>query len=127
MDLPEFVLARVAEREKIAKAAQARVRRWAKNTRPPWVRARENAEYIGRHAALERFEGRETPEQVLAWCAAVRAIVAEHWVSPGQTNACGTCLRDDCLDNIQQDFPCRTLRAVAGIWAGHPGFDPSWR
>ena len=71
MTIDEFLLARDDEREQVAKAAAARVRRWEKATRPPWVRAREFAAEE-RYAALEAFEGRETPDEVLADLSAKR-------------------------------------------------------
>jgi hypothetical protein len=66
------------------------------------------------------------PARVLAECAVKRAIVAEHWVSPGRANACGTCLRDDVLDDVLQDFPCCTLRLLALPYADRPGYLPEW-
>lgn len=135
-DLATWLLARIAEREKVAHAAAARVRRWPKTTRPPWVQARAFAQ-TERFAALEAFEGRETPDEVLAWCAALRQIVELH---TGNHECVAWCEQtaEDIADGdpprtrttyvhpdfINADDP--TLRLLALPFADRPGYDPSW-
>jgi capsule polysaccharide export protein KpsC/LpsZ len=112
----EFVLARVAEREEVARKAAARVRGWRKDIPPPWISARQRAERLPRSAAtLPRFEGRETPEQVLAWCTAVRRIVAEYRAAE----------EGDSMEF--EDGLLRAVRLLAEIDAGHPEFQPAWK
>jgi hypothetical protein len=107
----EFVLARVAEREEVARKAAARVRGWRKDIPPPWISARQRAERLPRSAAtLPRFEGRETPEQVLAWCAAIRRIVELYRTSAEGYAGLGM-----------------AVQLLAEVDAGHPDFDPAWK
>lgn len=64
------------------------------------------------------------PAHVLAWVAAIRAVVEIH-----RPNICpnpehphdATC--DECLD----EWPCPTSRAIAGIFQDQPGYDEEWR
>lgn len=85
---------------------------------------------------------RHDPAHVLAWCAALRAVVELHRheaKGPGPVLYDGSrdlnegvfgCVICSCVD----DDPgwhltggwCDTVRQLAAIWADHPDFDPSW-
>lgn len=54
--------------------------------------------------------------RVLAQCKAYRAIVAFH----------GSEILGICQEYDGDQYPCRTLRALASIYADRDGFDPRW-
>jgi hypothetical protein len=137
VDLPEFVLARVAE-------AEADARLSAEVNPPPWhvhlsqmggdtglvmggetpanryrdgaLWDNEGADSLSMEPATATHIARHDPARVLAWCAAMRAIVERlgwpyDWPISGAMN------------ELEEDV----LRLLAQIWADHPDFDPSWR
>jgi hypothetical protein len=127
--LPEFLLARLAEVEADARdAAAARGPEWHVEDQPdrPWghgpgdpvilASGKPIVKVTDYGTGVEWHIARHDPARVLAWCAALRAVVAEH----GGAHRCPNHLMHD-------EGPCRTLRALAQIWADHPGFDPAWR
>lgn len=71
------------------------------------------------------------PTHVLAWVAAIRAVAKMH----GSVNArwprkvCGVCDEYDAWaeDRMPADWPCPTLRAIAGIWASEDGWQEGWK
>lgn len=68
---------------------------------------------------------RHDPAHVLAWCAAVRAVVDQYQASV-------TLLDDPNPDTVLAMRFARaalevTLRHLAVIWADHPDFNPAWR
>lgn len=140
MDLTDFLLARIAEDEKTARAAEGHrtfdgtgivVGRRESVTLPSTVAA-----HIARH----------DPARVLADCAAKRAIVELHrpeervtgyrgneHIREWQCPSCGGAGPDEdaggnlFLDIWHDRAPCDTLLALAQPFAGHPDFDPAWR
>lgn len=76
------------------------------------------------------------PQRVLAWCAAMRAIVELHEPIDGNVtaegdpiSACNICVNHGWLVGFGDftPYPCPTLLALAQLFVDHPGFDPSWR
>jgi len=76
------------------------------------------------------------PAHVLAVCAAHRAIVELHANDDGNCSTCGdengwTGDGDggEFFDNDRSavDFPCDTIKALAGIYADRPGYREEWR
>jgi len=110
--LTEFLLARISEREMLARDMQ-------------------HMAAIG-HPLLELRGGgtliRELvdPARVLAECEAKRRIVERHggtnWgAAPGDPYPM---MCDECQDAL---WPCPTLRPLALPYADHPDYDESWR
>ncbi|MFF3911985.1 DUF6221 family protein [Streptomyces sp. NPDC001852] len=63
---------------------------------------------------------RHDPAQVLRELQAKRALLEEHRMRDDGT--CRTCREAACPRS-----PCTTLRLLAVPYAGHPGYDDSWR
>lgn len=118
-DVREVILARLAEVEAVARAA----------TPGPWAvyRTAESVNVGADHGdyanVVKRFDpdaeepnlhhiALNDPAAVLAWVAGIRAVVdlhgPPHDMSLLPDDYCGTCGRRQ---------PCRTLRAIAAIWA----------
>jgi len=128
VDLAEFLNARLAEAENMARAAYAH--HWAvKLTRDGpevWV---VNDDRYPEVAGLVEVEARWRPDEtaahiaawdpahVLAWCAAVRLLV--EW---GRSEA-----DDGPMASDAERAALWTLRVLAQPFAGHPDFDPAWR
>ncbi|AKJ14751.1 hypothetical protein ABB07_33240 [Streptomyces incarnatus] len=62
---------------------------------------------------------RHDPARVLRELEAKRALLAEHRTRDDGT--CATCREAGCPRS-----PCTTLRLLAVLYAGHPGYDDSW-
>jgi len=94
MDLAEFLNARLAEDEEVAREA-IHIARW-------------------------------DPAHVLAWCAAVRAVVeihtGDHECPVKDPRPRTTYVHPDY---VYANDP--TLLPFARVWADHPDFDPAWR
>ena len=137
MDLAEFLNARLAEAENMARAAYAH--HWAvKLTRDGpevWV---VNDDRYPEVAGLVEVEARWRPDEtaahiaawdpahVLAWCAAVRAVVeihtGDHECPVKDPRPRTTYVHPDY---VYANDP--TLLPFARVWADHPDFDPAWR
>lgn len=156
MSLPEFLLARADELEAAARAAsEATDRDWLMFTHPDsrygeraFVSGADDGDPVAEcegspPAAVAAHIAAWDPARVLAWCAAIRAVVELHRheaKGPGPVLYDGSrdlnegvfgCVICSCVD----DDPgwhftggwCDTLRQLAAIWADHPDFDPAWR
>lgn len=126
-DLAEFLLARIAEDQKWARAA-------AKFHPTPWrldpevqttmevgrwlADASDEGVLVANGDAAARHIVRHDPARVLAECAAKRAIVELH----GQY---GDPLSADYGDGAP-DLAADTLRLLALPYAEHPGYRPEW-
>ena len=89
--------------------------------------------YAAEHTA------RWDPARVLAECSAKRAIIElhhpfNHHGEHGDYAFCTACQWDHGSDEPRTDMgiaeyghPCQTLRALATIYADHPGFQEAWR
>lgn len=144
-DLTEFLLARIAEDEAGAVAAQRRIASWAKADVGPWITARQIAEQVGPGAVLDAFIARHDPARVLAECQAKRRIVEWH----GERDDCceeryGPLILDaesewsagtDSLGQLsmrqsigtQRFIGCVTLMHLASVYSDHPNYDEAWR
>ena len=114
MTLTEFLLARIAEDEAVAKRGPY--------PEPPWWR-------------LENVETDESmfiaidPARLLAECEAKRQIVEYHTeLMHGPNSHSGVCSK--CTDENHQDdllpWPCFNLGALALPYRDHPEFNPDW-
>ncbi|MDQ5861286.1 MAG: DUF6221 family protein [Actinomycetota bacterium] len=141
MNITEFLLARIAEDEAVAKAASP----------GPWIwegDASEDESFLygpngssilsayGMHSQgfLERSEGdadqiaRHDPARVLAECTAKRAILLEHpmtmthwWPEMVETDVCET-----CGDGVTVEWPCPTIAALSAVYTDHPDYQQEW-
>ena len=129
MDLPEFLNARLAEAENMARAAYAH--HWAvkltrdgpevwvvNDDRYPEVAGLVEVEAWWRPDETAAHIAAWDPARVLAWCAAVRAVV-EAWPDPMG------------LWSAEQADAARAMKRhvllrYARVWADHPDFDPAW-
>lgn len=126
-DLPGFLLARIAEVETDARPLLGRrwyvyddgqVIEWDGET---WA---DGSDYLpNRHQGVTLLYD---PARVLAWCAAMRAIVEEHELVGSDLYPeegplwCATCVP-------RRTGPCPTLRFLALPFADHPDYRESWR
>ena len=141
MTLTDFLLARIAEDEAVARGSgvvawltyrhpdgsmdHTEVAAAAVEVPDAWVSAGREAE--GFASAKVIYDER----RVLAECESKRAIVALHAAYPtpqemtyGTIIACSTC---GSVDDSPVEWPCDTLRLLAQPYADHPDFDPAWR
>jgi hypothetical protein len=100
MNLAEFLLARVAEDEAVARAAGTG---WAG---PEPMGAIEGGDSVF-----------VSPARVLAECEAKRSVLALH--------RSGDAWCDYCSHSVVDDR-CPTIRALAAVFRDHPDFDPAW-
>lgn len=113
--ITEFLLARIAEDERVARETQA----WLNpsTTMHGWMGDGTDE--------LDGFVERFTPARVLAECEAQRRIVDIHYDSPvdddeyGWIHLCGAC--------SPEAWPCATLRALASVYADHEDYREEWR
>lgn len=138
--LADWLLERLAEDEAVARAAldapdsewwvdprKQRVVRGDPSTRAPI------AEAIGWQVAAHI--ARHDPARVLREVAAKRAIVEAHGVQvmpgsfqyrPARCNTCADWENGDHDGPLLVDLPCPTLRALASVYAGAPGWQELW-
>lgn len=114
MNLTEWLLAELAEDERVARAATTR------GGSTVYTDARRG----GKQAVLDHVM-RHDPARVLADCAAKRRIVERHrrcdaHTVPGDCDACLTC-GDGSL------WPCDDVLALASVYADRPGYRDEWR
>ena len=101
LTLTDFLLARIAEDEAVARSSERRM--------------------------CERL----TPERLLAECEAKRRIVDMHSHSSPVAGAPRRLRADAVATEVgvtgePETRPCDTLRALAAIWSDHPDYDPDW-
>jgi hypothetical protein len=124
-DLTTFLRARLNEDQARAEATQARVA-----ADGGWFGARDLVTGAGFEAAdAELVAVHADPARVLREVEAKRQIVDEH----GDVNG-GSC--DTCVDgawgypthggSTPQDYPCRTLRLLASVYADHADYRQEW-
>jgi hypothetical protein len=122
----EFLLARIAEDEKAAKAAHS----GAWTIAAPWgphdlltgLVDKSGARVVdGAQEMLEHI-ARHDPARVLADCDGQRRTVELHQLREkgrGAVSACRTCGR-------RHGWPCSTLRFLALPYVNHPSYRPEW-
>jgi hypothetical protein len=125
--LPDFLLARIAEDEaKVEFMRQEEAR--ALGTSPLFDGPSMKA--LG---GIDIFV---SPDRWRAECDASRRIIELHrnyqvaMGEPDLAEECVICRNDDYWlggDGLPEDYPCRTLRALALPYADHPDYRPEWR
>lgn len=113
MSITEFLLARIAEDEAVAVAAEPH---------EEWISVGK-IEDSGMGTADGEHVARWSPARVLAECEAKRRIVELH---SGDAEWCGWTQGGDGTHADMGD-DCDTLLALAQPYADHPDFDPAWR
>jgi hypothetical protein len=131
LTVTEFVEARIAEDEAVARAATPG--HWAAGHREVmYGQCSPGQQVVGPNGVIspKRVDvvhiARHDPPRVLAQCAAMRKIVERHssihngWHDDaGEPTA--SCRHD------WKEWPCPDLRALASIWSSHPDFRQEWR
>jgi hypothetical protein len=114
-DLIAFLRARLAEDESVARAAYGVMWRDASG----WLISEDM--YIAEvdDGSTLAHIARHDPARTLREVEAKRRILDEHALNGW---ACSTCDNED----VEQSFPCPTLRLLASVWAGHPDYRPEW-
>lgn len=116
MTLTEFLLARIADDEAVARAAEAHydAADWSVSGPEDWpvlwgylpVRSSVDPGTIEPKVAAHVV--RQGPARVLAECAAKRTLVAAY-------------------DDQPEDGTIAAVLALAAVWSDHPDYDEAWR
>ena len=120
MDIREFLEARLAEDEAVARAAEALDTNW-----PFWVEVDNEFDFD----AANEFRSRLGPARVLRDVATGLGLLALHVQRPAddpETFSHGLYLSMATCAGCREVDPCRSLRLLAAPFADHPGYDPSW-
>lgn len=153
LTLTDFLLARIAEDEEVAKQAKSDSPRWASTQKDGTLKIDTGIESMGwefgggdgiwscddpyddcgtyvSHAFAEGDHiARHDPARVLAECEAKRRIVEEHsdggkdWDGQRFVHWCRRCAGR----RGHEPWPCPTLRALALPYADHPDYRQEWR
>lgn len=126
-DVVEFLLARVAEDEAMARDCIE----YGVLSEPGYRLYESILTPFPEDGVARDLADRFGPARVLAECEAKRAIAAIHELAPSSYPdadrfpfGCSVCHFDD---NMQFGHgPCETLLSLARIWSDHPDFDPAW-
>jgi uncharacterized protein DUF6221 len=134
----EFLLARIAEDEAVARVGDAA------SYPAPWSTEQVDLDTYGVASRvvcdggsgdvvgdpidddLAAHIARWDPARVLAECATKRRLITEHRPIDGM---CGHCSQDEeqpAPVGWWVPTPCETLLALAAIYADHPDYDPAW-
>jgi hypothetical protein len=133
--LVAFVLARIGEEERDARAAMVPSKQPGAVSKGVWVTLdftvwdddamvtvagnHDDASLDDGHAA---HIARQDPQATLARCAALRALVALH--ERAGNHFTGDFICNECDSD---SYPCRTLRHAAAIWAWHEDYQEAWK
>lgn len=128
--LTDFLLARIAEDEAVARAALAEAGQFAANRwRVEWRWARlVYAHDLDIHSHQRFLHTTFAPARVLAECEAKRRIVMRHVSIDGRCLGCG--METVAVVSIGLGVlvtHCPELRYVAAVYADHPDYREEWR
>jgi hypothetical protein len=111
----EFLLARLAEDEKVAHALLFACRDPARRPVFDWCGG----------PAAEAFWDRFDPAQRLREIEAKQAILNEHTPrTRGSRTSCSSCSYGNSLG---ASWPCLTVAKAAAVYRNHPDYDEDWR
>ncbi|WP_261949508.1 DUF6221 family protein [Rhodococcus sp. T9N] len=113
MGIVEFLEARIAEDEAVAKMAL----HYPRHFHEGGITA-EQTLYMARH----------NPARALREVVAKRELLELHYddnPGPGDVHYCGTC--HDYYKHDAEDWPCETARVLASAFSDHPDFNEEWR
>lgn len=145
MNLTDFLLARIAEDEGVARAAAERPLRGDERYRlrsiyePPPIQERVDGVRVSWYRSDDGWSGSDGgsfpagqahfehfgPERVLAECEAKRRIVELH----AGAHECSVYAKGE-VDNcawVESDETCSTLSLLALPYASHPDYDEAWK
>lgn len=120
MTITDFLLARIAEDEKLAKAAAVSMHGEHHADRHDWASYTIPGER-DTTAAQDDFITEWWPARVLAECAAKRAII-EAWSPPSETDGWAV----DGHESAYHAGLHRALCALAAVYADHPDHREEW-
>jgi hypothetical protein len=127
MNLAEFLLARIAEDEAVARAAHVTT------ALPPiW----DTGQFYGPSVPASAHIARHDPARVLAECGAKRNVIAAYWEEVSRRNLYQSDDARTVEDDMQRErrrssaARCRgleiALEHLAQPYRDHPDFDPAW-
>lgn len=147
LTITEFIHARLNDKERLARAAIERTGsgNWKMRDHESdnWMVTDSTGEVVvydeGDPSEFQAAHiAANDPEQALREVAAHRTILDAHPLVDGE---CGTCkvererwmidpyASEEYVEHWWDaiDYPCPTVRALAGIWSRHPQYNPEWR
>jgi len=119
MTITEFLLARIADDEEVARRFRA-----------GWIAAGVPADDLD--LDFDTYSSHEYTEiglglgRWLAECKARRRIVELHEIDGPGAGSCEICTDRDYVGLVDEG-PCDTLKALASVYADHPDFQDEWR
>ena len=121
MTITEFLLARIAEDEMAAETQREMGRLSAKTLSRALAECEAKRRIVEVHQQSSQEVWLDIPDS--AWS-------PEEWSSfrPDyyERDACLCCADLALMANETREWPCRTLCALAAVYADHPDFDPEW-
>lgn len=137
LPITDFLLARYAEDEAVAREAMTEIDR-ARYLATVDVEALRNSSRLSIGDRMDEVVA--TPGRVLADIDAKRRILARHQEYVGPVVAgrgeimsygCNECVADGWADAESHEescapWPCPTIRALATVYADHPDYQPEW-
>lgn len=125
-DILEFLKARIAEDEALARAALEPSHPYGDKSLPQipaenW--GREVDGYLG--GSWGEHAAQWNPLRVLAECEAKHALLIEHFSARWAMvpHGCRVCRSYGAIPDA---YPCVTVRVLAGVYAGHPDYRAEW-
>ena len=125
--ITDFLLARTAEDEALAQAAEISMHGERHTERWDYTSYVLGAERDSTEAQ-DMFIREFWPARVLAECAAKRAIILEHSeLDPCEMDPRFTISRrSGALSGANRPMPCTTIRALASAYSDHPDYQLRW-
>lgn len=126
MTIVEFLLARIAEDEELARRGAPRVghRRWPMIT--GGVAAENGDQFVGAPEDVSAHISAWSPQRVLAECEAKRRIIDEHIFFDALDHPYRGHIEASYCVSCRVQGPCPTLRALATVYAEHAKYDEAW-
>ena len=129
--MTEFIDARITEDERSATDVRPAGPQWHVDIEP-WltngigvVDGADESVAVAIYNHIAEHIARYDPARVLAECAAKRAILALHkpiGVQGFPVWKCKGCDQSPVRWDYYEAYPCGTIRALAAVWADHPGY-----
>lgn len=116
MTITEFLLARIAEDEDVARDCAASIGEHAVLEWTIWQKREVDGEMLEVRRTLAPYQ----PQRALGECEAKRHIVDGHPVGYATDTS-----RLECEGCVSY-WPCPTLRALAAVYADHPDYQQEW-
>ena len=120
--LTDFLLARIAEDEGVAREIDAAA--WDYDiaaNRETWADGDRVSVGVGR--VLAECEAKR---RIVEWHSAMENDLHDGSLDRRHALLCSECTDVDPYSN-QVAYPCRTLLTIASVYADHPDFNPAWQ